>query len=88
MHVGLYWIRVREAATGRYSAFWTIGNCADGELVEPINHNLAGVNVEAVGPFIGTASELTGRTAEYIKDPRRSKTWVPYRRPKPKELTP
>lgn len=85
MHVGLYWIRAREATTGRHAAFWTIGNCTDGELVEPINPAHHTVNVESLGPYIGTTLELTGKTAEYVKP--HTPAWRPYRKPKPKELS-
>lgn len=84
MHVGLYWIRAREHTTGNNAAFWTIGNCADGESLTPINPAHQTANIEAVGPFIGTADELTGRTAEYLKP--QGPAWMPYKKPKPKEL--
>ncbi len=80
MQIGLYWVRAREQA-GRHQAFWTIGNCPDGKNIEPINPEMAGVRVEAVGPFIGSADELTGRTRRYLKP-----VWNPYRKPKPEEL--
>jgi len=85
MQTGLYWIRAREITAGRHAAFWTIGNCIDGASVEPINPAHQAANIEAVGPFIGTAAELTGRTAEYLKP--QGPAWTPYRKPKPKELT-
>lgn len=84
MQAGLYWVRAREHTAGRHKAFWTIGNCVDGALVEPINpvHKLA--DIESVGPYIGSVQELTGKTAEYVKPQK--PTWKPYRKPKPEEL--
>lgn len=84
MRNGLYWIRAREITAGRHVAFWTIGNCADGANIEPINPAHRTSNVEAVGPFIGTADELTGKTAEYVKPQKPA--WRTYRKPKPEEL--
>lgn len=86
MQTGLYWIRARDETTGRNAAFWTIGKCADGDEIEPINPAHKTVSVEAVGPFIGSASELTGKTAEYVRPA--APAWRAYRKPKPKEFVP
>ncbi len=84
MQTGLYWIRAREITAGRHEAFWTIGNCVDGKNIEPINPAHQKANVEALGPYIGSVLELTGRTAEYVKP--QTPAWTPYRKPKPEEL--